>query len=212
MPYFYAYVLACLGKWEGWFGKGATLERRWTTVRNVYVFVVAAMVVFMCGCVVAAGSMEKQQYQCLSDNALWHNRHEEIARSQKPTTNKHGSAASRHSSSHSNKVDDFADDDGGAARQECYRIELSTRPVRWISAVCALLLAVGMVVLGYQMVSLAPKEAKRFLIEKPHVLGWVNGGLFVSFATRGVYELGTLYGLWFLPDLPLNKGQDLDPR
>jgi len=189
VPYFYAYVLACLGKWEGWFGKGATLERRWTTVRNVYVFVVAAMVVFMCGCVVAAGSMEKQQYQCLSDNALWHDRHEEIARSQKPTTNKHGSAASRHSSSHSNKVDDFADDDGGAARQECYRIELSTRPVRWISAVCALLLAVGMV-----------------------VLGWVNGGLFVSFATRGVYELGTLYGLWFLPDLPLNKGQDLDPR
>jgi len=210
VPYFYAYVLACLGKWEAWFGKGATLERRWTTVRNVYVLATAAMVVFMCGCVVAAGSMEKQQYQCLSDNALWHDRHEEMARSEKQA--KHGGSAHHSSSSKAGDDDDYADDDGGVARQECYRIELSTRPVRWISAVCALLLAVAMVVLGYQMVSLAPKEAKRFLIEKPHVLGWVNGGLFLSFATRGVYELGTLYGLWFLPDLPLNKGQDLDPR
>jgi hypothetical protein len=226
VPYFYAYVLACLGKWEAWFGKGATLQRRWTAVRNAYVFATAAMVVFMCGCVVAAGSVEKQQYQCLSDNATWRDqriqaaqaRSQAQAAAQAAATEGSGSGGARHTHHHTHRLfsggggDDDADDDGGLARQQCYSMELSTRPARWISADCALLLAVAMVALGHQMASLTAKEAKRFLIEKPHVLGWVNGGLFGSFASRGVYEIGTLCGLRALPDLPLNKDQDLDPR
>ena len=59
---------------------------------------------------------------------------------------------------------------------------------------------------------LSPIEARRFLIERPRSLGAMNVGLGAVFASRAVYELLTLYAVWYLPDLPLQRNKDLDPR
>ncbi len=52
-------------------------------------------------------------------------------------------------------------------------------------------------------------EAKRFLIDRPRQLIVVNAILLLTFAVRTVYEIINIYGLWYLPDMPLTNSQDL---
>jgi hypothetical protein len=71
IPLFYFKVLTKLGRRFGNSGSeclNSTDESHWRCLRYVYVSCVLAMVVFMGACVVAAGSMEDEQFRCLSYN------------------------------------------------------------------------------------------------------------------------------------------------
>lgn len=80
-----------------------------------------------------AGSLEKQQFKCLTLNYNW-----------RESRRKEGV-----------RVDD-ADDDGRLARERCYHIALSTVPVRWLSAISFIFLSGVVVFYGYQVEIYSP--------------------------------------------------------
>lgn len=63
-----------------------------------------------------------------------------------------------------------------------------------------------------QIGGLTESEATRFFISDPQKLCRANVVLFFIFITRGVYEVFTLKGYWYLPELALNADRDLDWR
>ena len=50
---------------------------------------------------------------------------------------------------------------------------------------------------------------ERYLISSPKILAAVNTILVVSFLSRGVYQLITLFKVFFLPDIPLQGTEDV---
>eukprot|EP00615_Pteridomonas_danica_P012464 CAMPEP_0114338824 /NCGR_PEP_ID=MMETSP0101-20121206/7299_1 /TAXON_ID=38822 ORGANISM="Pteridomonas danica, Strain PT" /NCGR_SAMPLE_ID=MMETSP0101 /ASSEMBLY_ACC=CAM_ASM_000211 /LENGTH=338 /DNA_ID=CAMNT_0001471545 /DNA_START=504 /DNA_END=1520 /DNA_ORIENTATION=- len=109
-------------------------------------------------------------------------------------------------------IDDDADDDGLKAKEECFHIALSNVPARWLSAASFIFLAVVLLFYGHKIGSLNETEASRFFISDAPNLGRFNVLLFLVFMTRGIYEVGTLQGFVYLPELALNAGNDLDWR
>eukprot|EP00613_Pedinella_sp_CCMP2098_P051258 CAMPEP_0171819688 /NCGR_PEP_ID=MMETSP0992-20121227/2347_1 /TAXON_ID=483369 /ORGANISM="non described non described, Strain CCMP2098" /LENGTH=744 /DNA_ID=CAMNT_0012433989 /DNA_START=539 /DNA_END=2774 /DNA_ORIENTATION=- len=242
VPLFYAKVLTKIGRCHRWLGQGREAKARWAFLRSAYVCAMALMVVFMLGCVVAAGSMEKKEHRCLDTNRSWRLRHEQreldwegsaghavslvgdlwdddvvtVAPAPSPTaktwiTPKSSCAHDGEEESGSGDDDDaFADDEGHVEKLECYGLEISTAPVRWLSAACFFCLASVLLVYGAQMERLTPLEARRFLIARPKVLARTNLTLFALFFSRACYEVSTTTGWLVLPSLPLTSERDLD--
>jgi hypothetical protein len=105
---------------------------------------------------VTAGSLEKQQYKCLTLNNNWR-----VARRKEML------------------VADDADDDGFIAREECYHIALSTVPVRWLSATSFLFLAVVVLGYGYQVIiHTLQLEFSSFCFHFQNVLFMIDWGSF----------------------------------
>lgn len=155
LPLFYAEVLSKLGRWHAWIGTGEAMGARWRLVRNVYIFINACMVVYMMGCVIAAESLEKEQFRCLNLNERWRDekRYHEISKQSKHHRLTQGGVSFPIRSDDA-AFDDDADDDGEAAHEECLSIALSTGPVRLLTAWCFLFLAAVILAYGVKVRSM----------------------------------------------------------
>ena len=93
--------------------------------------------------------------------------------------------------------------------EHCFHTEFSSDAFRVISACCFLFLAAAQGSYGYQLTFLDPRLHERYLISSPKILAAVNTILVVSFLSRGVYQLITLFKVFFLPDIPLQGTDDV---
>jgi hypothetical protein len=121
IPIFYVQILSKTGRHR--FGMSASLwQKRRKCIRNTYIAVVAAMLVFLVGFVLAAAVLEKKEYRCVSRH--WHR----------------GRSGRDHRSGGSS----------GESSDSCYR-DMSAKPVRFLSASCFLFLSVVIAVYGAQV-------------------------------------------------------------
>jgi hypothetical protein len=89
----------------------------------------------------------------------------------------------------------------------CFHTELMSNMFRAITAGCFLFLAVTQGAYGYQLMYVDPRLHERYLISSPTLLAGVNAALVVSFLSRGLYQLLSIFRVCMLPDVPL-EGQD----
>ena len=54
-----------------------------------------------------------------------------------------------------------------------------------------------------QLAYLDKKSRERYLISSPSILAVVNIILVISFLSRGLYQFGTIFNIFLLPDIPL---------
>ena len=54
-----------------------------------------------------------------------------------------------------------------------------------------------------QLAYLDKKSHERYLISSPSILAGVNIILVISFLSRGLYQFGTIFSIFLLPDIPL---------
>lgn len=104
--------------------------------------------------------------------------------------------------------DDFPVTDG----ESCFKNEVTSRPVRIVTAGCFFLLSFVLAVFGVQVAQLDSNQMKRFLIDNPRTLASLNLVLFVAFFSKGIYEVVVINGGKVLPPLSLSSGYDIDSR
>lgn len=104
---------------------------------------------------------------------------------------------------------DCSREDVGLQGYWCYHTEYSSDAFRAITAVCFLLLSAIQAVYAYKVYHLDQKIHERFLISSPKLLAGVNIVLFLSFLTRGMYQIGAIFFDYFLPDIPLQGTSDI---
>ena len=83
--------------------------------------------------------------------------------------------------------------------EHCFHTECSSDTFHIITACCFLFLAGAQGAYGYQLTFLDPRLHERYLISSPKILAAVNSILVVSFLSRGVYQLITLFKVFLLP-------------
>lgn len=93
--------------------------------------------------------------------------------------------------------------------QDCFHTEFSTTLFRAISAVCFIFLATLQAAYGYKLVFLNQKLVERYLISSPDKLIWGNIFLGISFLSRGLYQIYSIFGDSLLPAIPLEGGKDI---
>ena len=93
----------------------------------------------------------------------------------------------------------------------CIETEYSSDAFRIITSLSFLTLGGLQVLYGLKISSLDEKTQERFLSTSPATLIVMNVVLFLSFASRGLYQLGALHYDYILPDIPLQGGADISP-
>lgn len=90
---------------------------------------------------------------------------------------------------------------------DCFHTDYSSNAFRLVASALFIGLAALQGVYGYLIAYLEHTQYKRFFTAPQQVLNAVNLTLFVSFLTRGLYQLGTVFSLYVLPPIPL-QGED----
>lgn len=90
---------------------------------------------------------------------------------------------------------------------ECFTTDYSSAAFRLVAAALFLALAALQAIYSRQIAFLDKPQYQRFFQAPQPVLNGVNLALFVSFLTRGLYQFGTVWGLYVLPRIPLQVGR-----
>jgi hypothetical protein len=93
----------------------------------------------------------------------------------------------------------------------CFHTNYSSDAFRLVASSLFLGLAVIQGVYGYQIAYLERQQYSRFFNAPQEVLNAVNLTLFVSFLSRGLYQLGTVFLIYVLPEIPLQGDEDVSP-
>jgi len=92
---------------------------------------------------------------------------------------------------------------------ECFHTDYSSDVFRLIASFLFVGLAIIQGVYGYQIALLEDRQYARFFNAPKQVLNVVNATLLVSFLSRGLYQFGTVFGLFLLPQIPLQGDEDV---
>jgi len=94
---------------------------------------------------------------------------------------------------------DNKNDDNACADQ----LQTSSNIFRTFTAICYLTLAILQAMYSIKLHELDKQQYLRFLITSAEIISVTNIVLFVSFLSKGVYQLIALTNLFILPDIPL---------
>ncbi|CAM9338077.1 unnamed protein product, partial [Chrysoparadoxa australica] len=94
----------------------------------------------------------------------------------------------------------------------CYRFEDTPKRNYFRTISTTLFFALAAIVAGFsvKMSRLEAWQNHRYLIYQPRVLAALNSLLFTVFLSKGCYQLVATMGIWYLPDIPLQKNEDID--
>lgn len=102
-----------------------------------------------------------------------------------------------------NKDDD--DQDGNS----CSQLEFASYVFRWFTASIFVALAALQGLYSLKLLSLDSQQYMRFLITSPEWIGILNCILFISFASRGIYQIFAIFDICQLPSIPLLGSEDI---
>ena len=103
------------------------------------------------------------------------------------------------------KTNDDDDDEDG----NCSQLEFSTYIFRWFTASIFVSLAALQGLYSIKLLSLDSQQYMRFLVTSPEWIGVLNCILFISFASRGIYQLFAIFDICQLPNIPLLGSEDI---
>ena len=93
--------------------------------------------------------------------------------------------------------------------ETCIETEYSSDAFRLITSLSFLTLGGLQILYGLKIFSLDKKTQERFLSSSPNTLIGINIALFLSFVSRGLYQLGAMHYDYILPDIPLQGSADV---
>ncbi|CAM9561386.1 unnamed protein product, partial [Pylaiella littoralis] len=99
--------------------------------------------------------------------------------------------------------------DSTNAPQTCYTMDLSSNAFRVTTGFCFFALAAGVAGYGLKMSKLTTSQNRAQLIYQPRALAALNCFLVAVFLSKGAYQISSVTGLWYLPDLPLKGSEDV---
>lgn len=112
-------------------------------------------------------------------------------------------------------LDDDADvggncfDENGVA-VACFHTEYSNNVFRAMTAMCFIFLAVCQGVYAVKISNLDKSSYDCHFLLSPKMLLIMNSMLVLSFITKGFYQFGAIFEMYFLPDIPLQGSSDVD--
>jgi len=93
--------------------------------------------------------------------------------------------------------------------ENCFTTNYSSNAFRLIAAFLFVGLAIIQGIYGHQIALLEERQYSRYFTAPRQVLNAVNTTLFVSFLSRGLCQLLALFGLFLLPQIPLQGDEDV---
>ncbi|CAM9895266.1 unnamed protein product, partial [Scytosiphon promiscuus] len=102
-----------------------------------------------------------------------------------------------------------ADHGSEDAPRTCYTMELDSDAFRVLTSFCFFALAFGVAGYGLKMSKLTASQNREQLIYKPRALAALNCFLVAVFLSKGAYQIFSVMGLWYLPDIPLKGSEDV---
>ena len=172
-------------------------QNYWAYVRPVYVLSLFGIVAFQTVWAVLA-TIEDQRMSDTCDDPTDGSKSAAGANATAPppATSSTAAAAAAHSDSFSS---------------ECFHTDYSSDAFRVIASFLFVGLAITQGMYGYQIALLDERQYGRFFNAPRQVLNVVNLTLFVSFLSRGLYQIGAVFGLSLMPQIPLQGDEDVSP-
>lgn len=162
----------------------------WTLIRPMYIMSLFGVVIFQTVWAVLAAFEDKIQSDTCED-AL---------------SNSPGSVFGNVTTITTSNATSLLPDDG-----RCFHTDYSSNAFRLIASALFIGLATIQGIYGYQIAFLNVPQYRRFFAAPQAVLNAVNTTLFISFLSRGVYQFGTVFGMYILPQIPLQGDEDVSP-
>mmetsp|Transcript_19309 Transcript_19309/g.72963 ORF Transcript_19309/g.72963 Transcript_19309/m.72963 type:complete len:639 (-) Transcript_19309:228-2144(-) len=115
---------------------------------------------------------------------------------------------------------DYGEDDAfgsgtpySAGFVECYQAQFINAVFRGVSGVCFFVLAGAMAYFSVIMRRMRSWQyaSTAALRLTPQELAFTNVSLFAIFFCRGLYQAGSAFHLWYLPEVPLHRDADISP-
>ena len=156
----------------------------WAFGRPAYVLLVFGSCAFQAIWAILAAVESKKQSECESA-------HQPPLPPSLPSANTTADAA------------DAANAAGLKTDDECFHTDYSSGVFRLIAVVLFIALAALQGIYSRKIAHLDASQYRRFFQAPQSVLNAVNLVLFVSFLSRGLYQFGTVWGLYDLPRIPL---------
>eukprot|EP00904_Undaria_pinnatifida_P005066 jgi/Undpi1/168/HiC_scaffold_1.g00165.m1 len=102
-----------------------------------------------------------------------------------------------------------ADPNARKPTRGCYEMEFASEAFRVLTATCFFALAAVVAASGVKMSRLTLSQNRLYHIYQPRALAALNCFLFTVFLSKGAYQISSIMGLWYLPDIPLKGSKDV---